>query len=587
MKTIILSLTILFLSLINSFAQYEGLERSSGVEREKNYFSKPALIDSTQLDSIITEYIASENIPGATGLIFKSDGEIIWSGKYGYRNLEFQLPVEDSTLFLMASISKTFVATAIMQLWQSGLINLDGNINDYLPTGFTVVNPYHPNNIITVKMLMLHTSSLRDNWNILWPLWGCGDYPISVDTFMINYFTPGGTYYDSTYNFYNYSPGSTWNYSNSAVCLLALIIKNLTGKNFSEYTRDSILTPLSMNSSSWFLEGMDVNKIATPYRYNPPQAMCHIGMAYWPIGQLRTSIVELYNFALAYLNDGIWNNQRILDSTTIAFMLSYHGVSTPWGTQGLIWGKDSDVYNNIWGHSGAFVGTQTGMYICVEENWGILFFINLGTNPNYSPGFFPVLAQMANYAVYTVPVELTSFTATANGKEVILNWTTVTETNNSGFEILRTTKENDWDIIGYVPGHGTTTETQHYTFTDRDVKPGKYQYKLKQIDYDGTFEYSQIVEVDIPITNEFSLSQNYPNPFNPTTSLHYAIGDRQFVTLKVFDLLGREVAALVNEEKPAGEYEVEFDGTKFPSGIYFYQLKTGEFIQTKKMVLLK
>jgi len=372
MKTIILSLTILFLFLINSFAQHERVVRSTS-EQRKYDFSKPALIDSTQLDSIITEYIASENIPGATGLIFKSNGEIIWSGKYGYRNLEYQLPVEDSTLFLMASISKTFVATAIMQLWQSGLINLDGNINDYLPAGFTVVNPYHPNDTITVKMLMLHTSSLRDNWNVLWPLWGCGDYPVSVDTFMINYFTPGGIYYDSTYNFYNYSPGSTWNYSNSAVCLLAVIIKNLTGKNFSEYTRDSILTPLSMNSSSWFLEGMDVNKIATPYRYNPPQAMCHIGMAYWPIGQLRTSTVELYNFALAYLNDGIWNNQRILDSTTIAFMLSYHGVSTPWGTQGLIWGKDSDVYNNIWGHSGAFVGTQTGMYICVDENWGILF----------------------------------------------------------------------------------------------------------------------------------------------------------------------------------------------------------------------
>ena len=185
MKIIILSLTILFLSLINSFAQYERLERSPGEERKYD-FSKPALIDSTQLDSIITEYVASENIPGATGLIFKKDGTIIWSGKYGYRNLEYLLPVEDSTLFLMASISKTFVATAIMQLWQSGLINLDGNINNYLPAGFTVVNPYHPNDIITVKMLMLHTSSLRDNWNILWPLWDCGDYPVSIDTFMIN-----------------------------------------------------------------------------------------------------------------------------------------------------------------------------------------------------------------------------------------------------------------------------------------------------------------------------------------------------------------------------------------------------------------
>jgi hypothetical protein len=254
-----------------------------------------------------------------------------------------------------------------------------------------------------------------------------------------------------------------------------------------------------MNSSSWFLEGMDVNKIATPYRYNPPQAMCHIGMAYWPIGQLRTSIVELYNFALAYLSDGIWNNHRILDSTTIAYILSYHGVSTPWGTQGLIWGKDSDVYNNIWGHSGAFEGTQTGMYICVDENWGILFFINLGTSPNYSPGFFSVLAQMANYAA---------------------------------------------DII-----------------TD--------------------------AEGEAPKLYTFSLNQNYPNPFNPTTTIKYSIPEMSKVSLTLFNLLGEEVATLVNEEKVAGYYTVEFNASSLSSGVYFYRLQAGSFTETKKMVLMK
>jgi photosystem II stability/assembly factor-like uncharacterized protein len=188
-----------------------------------------------------------------------------------------------------------------------------------------------------------------------------------------------------------------------------------------------------------------------------------------------------------------------------------------------------------------------------------------------------------------IPVELISLTSEVSGSEAKLNWSTATETNNSGFEIHRFTQNdnNAWEQIGFVPGHGTTTETQHYSFTDNDVKPGKYQYKLKQIDYDGTFEYSQIVEVEIPIVNKFSLYQNYPNPFNPSTSLQYAIGSRQFVTLKVYDLLGREVATLVNEEKPAGEYEVEFDGFALPSGIYFYQLKAGQYSETKKMILLK
>jgi len=188
-----------------------------------------------------------------------------------------------------------------------------------------------------------------------------------------------------------------------------------------------------------------------------------------------------------------------------------------------------------------------------------------------------------------VPVELISFTATANINEVTLNWSTATETNNSGFEILRFTQNenNDWNKIGFVPGHGTTTETQHYSFTDNDVKPGKYQYKLKQIDYDGTFEYSQIVEVEIPFVNEFSLSQNYPNPFNPSTVISYRLPVIGFVTLKVYDILGREVATLVNEEKPAGEYEVEFDGSNLPSGVYLYRLTAGEFRDTKKLLLLK
>jgi photosystem II stability/assembly factor-like uncharacterized protein len=199
-----------------------------------------------------------------------------------------------------------------------------------------------------------------------------------------------------------------------------------------------------------------------------------------------------------------------------------------------------------------------------------------------------------------IPVELVSFTAVVNEEDVQLNWITATKLNNSGFEILRFAQndKNEWNKIGFVPGHGTTTETQHYSFTDNDDKPGKYQYILKQIDYDGTYEYSQIVEVEIPFVNKFSLSQNYPNPFNPVTKIKYQIplsptllkGESEaggFVILKVYDILGREVATLVNEEKPAGEYEIEFNAANLPSGIYFYQLQAGQFLETKKMILLK
>jgi Secretion system C-terminal sorting domain len=186
-----------------------------------------------------------------------------------------------------------------------------------------------------------------------------------------------------------------------------------------------------------------------------------------------------------------------------------------------------------------------------------------------------------------LPVELINFSAEEINNNISIKWITATETNNTGFDLERKNNSGNWQTIGFIEGHGTTTETHQYSFTDNDIHPGTYQYRLKQIDYDGSFEYSKVVEVEIPLPNKFSLSQNYPNPFNPVTSMQYTIGNRQLVTLKVYDILGREIATLVNEEKPAGEYEVEFNGTNLPNGIYFYQLNAGEFSETKKMVLIK
>jgi len=187
-----------------------------------------------------------------------------------------------------------------------------------------------------------------------------------------------------------------------------------------------------------------------------------------------------------------------------------------------------------------------------------------------------------------IPVELSSFSAVVNSDFIELNWTTATELNNSGFEILRCTEnDNEWETIGFVPGFGTTAETHTYSFTDNDVATGKYSYRLKQLDFDGTFEYSEIIEVSVTLPFDFILGQNYPNPFNPSTKIRYQIPVRGFVTLKVYDILGHEVAELVMEEKPAGTYELHFDASKFPSGMYFYNLSAGSFTQTNKMVLIK
>jgi len=187
-----------------------------------------------------------------------------------------------------------------------------------------------------------------------------------------------------------------------------------------------------------------------------------------------------------------------------------------------------------------------------------------------------------------VPVELTSFTASVSGTDVILSWMTATELNNSGFQIERRTGEESWNNLGFVEGHGTTTETQSYSFLDKNLASGIYNYRIKQVDFDGSYKYYELnQEIEIEAPNAYSLSQNYPNPFNPSTKIEFTISEIRFTTLKIYDVLGNEVLILVNEEKLTGTYEVEFDGSNLPSGVYFYQLKAGDFIETKKMVLMK
>ncbi len=200
-----------------------------------------------------------------------------------------------------------------------------------------------------------------------------------------------------------------------------------------------------------------------------------------------------------------------------------------------------------------------------------------------------------------IPVELTSFEGMIVDGNVKLIWATATETNNYGFDVerknppLNPLQGGDFEKIGFVQGHGTTTESQSYFFTDESILSGTYQYRLKQVDYDGSYEYSNIIEVEVGIPTEFSLEQNYPNPFNPTTIIKFTISDLRFTILKIYDVLGNEVATLINEEKEAGIYEVEFDATNITSGIYFYRLTAGDpstssgqsFTATKKMIILK
>lgn len=187
-----------------------------------------------------------------------------------------------------------------------------------------------------------------------------------------------------------------------------------------------------------------------------------------------------------------------------------------------------------------------------------------------------------------LPVELTSFTASVTGNDVLLNWTTATETNNSGFTVERSQTQSEWIEIGFVPGFGTSTEPRTYSYTDAGLVAGTYYYRIKQIDFNGTYTYYELgSSVEISTPSVFALEQNYPNPFNPTTKIEYSIAKAGNVQLVVFNSIGEEIAVLVNETQQAGRYEINFDASRLSSGVYFYKITAGEFNSIKKMILIK
>jgi photosystem II stability/assembly factor-like uncharacterized protein len=198
--------------------------------------------------------------------------------------------------------------------------------------------------------------------------------------------------------------------------------------------------------------------------------------------------------------------------------------------------------------------------------------------------------QILKYNSLIVPVELTSFNASVSGNTVTLNWITSTEKNNFGFDVERSKVGDSWTKVGFVNGFGTTTELKEYSFTDGKLAAGTYNYRIKQLDFDGTYKYYNLSEsIEIGSPNVYELAQNYPNPFNPSTVINFSIPKAGLVTMKVFNVLGKEVATIINEKKDAGNYSVELNASKFgmSSGVYFYTLESGSFKSTKKMIMIK
>ncbi|MBK7377995.1 MAG: T9SS type A sorting domain-containing protein [Ignavibacteriales bacterium] len=262
-----------------------------------------------------------------------------------------------------------------------------------------------------------------------------------------------------------------------------------------------------------------------------------------------------------------------------------------WGVK--VFGSSTPTYTLIYNYNGhPGITSESGLGLLLRDNlsddtWGELYAsLNTTANTLTKTGLTGTEFALASSNA-PLPVELSLFSGRIIGGNIILNWETATEVRNYGFDVEKSIDGKNFSKLGFVQGNGNSNSTKYYSFEDNSPETGINYYRLKQIDTDGSFEYSKIISVNLNIPIEFSLSQNYPNPFNPTTTIDFTLPSDTFVSLKVYDLFGKQTAFLINEQKEAGSYSLQFDGTNLASGNYIYVINAGGKVITKKMTLLK
>ncbi len=242
---------------------------------------------------------------------------------------------------------------------------------------------------------------------------------------------------------------------------------------------------------------------------------------------------------------------------------------------------------------GFSASTLVGQGVLVEFNFKVVGNPGMQTSLNFDEMILnesnpSVTAFGSVFTVnYIIPVELILFNALVKGNNILLIWATASESDNYGFEIERSLNSTNWRSIGFVPGHGTTTIPQLYSFTDKNIDIGAYYYRLKQVDLNGSFEYSNTIEVVVGTPKQYSLGQNFPNPFNPTTVIPFDLPEKSNIKLTLYNLLGEVVAVISNCEFGAGHHQVSFNASSLAAGLYFYKLEAKNFVDMKKLLILK
>jgi CubicO group peptidase (beta-lactamase class C family) len=355
------------------------------------------------LDEFILEKIKDSNIPGLGACIVEKD-RLVWIGAYGLADIEEKQPMTEKTIQNIGSISKTITATAVMQLWEKGKFKLDDDVNGYLP--FPVRNPRFPDDPITFRQLLTHHSSIKDG-PAYEQSYACGDPAVTLKEWIKGYLVPGGKYYSAEENFHAWKPGTVEipegprAYTNVGFGLLGYLVEVIAAEDFSKYCQKNIFTPLGMKSTGWYLADVDISHHAIPYtlisddfkrpegitietflpRYGKDKqplktgeffAHCLYSFFNYPDGLIRTSVRELSQFLRVYINDGVFEGQRILKKETVRTMLS----SEHFG-RGLCWYESKlGSGDTVWGHGGGDPGISTQMCFRPKDGVGVILFFN-------------------------------------------------------------------------------------------------------------------------------------------------------------------------------------------------------------------
>ncbi len=343
------------------------------------------------LDNTIQNEMNLERFPGVATVIVK-DGKIVWIESYGFADVANSIAVQDTTVFLLASLSKVFTGTAAMQLAQSGGVDLDADINNYLP--FSIAIPNFTNEPITLRQLMTHSASISDNSIPLDTYYDYPDPTISLADCIQRYFSTSGVDYNASANFSNNAPGTNYSYSNIGTALNGYVTEAASGMPFDDFCDINIFDPLCMNKTAWHFSDFESSDVAKPYSYQGGNyvAYPHYGFADYPDGQLRSTTLDLSNFMIAYLNDGTLGNSSILNATSINEMWSSQ-IQTLDATQGLNWYKEYFGAATLWGHNGGEDGVSTEMYLDPINNIGICVLTNGEGDA------FPICEELYQYAL--------------------------------------------------------------------------------------------------------------------------------------------------------------------------------------------